>query len=70
MTYDKKSPPIISSSLLAKVKKARARNQIIFKEEYIKWLKLITRNDWGRRCTEYAKGCPCCDAWKMYDKIK
>jgi hypothetical protein len=70
MTYDKKAPPIIFSSLRAKVKEARERNQRIFKKLYLEWLEIETKKDWGERCTEYAKGCPCCDAWKMYDKIK
>ncbi len=22
---------------------------------------------WGERCKDFAKGCPCCDAWAEYD---
>lgn len=25
---------------------------------------------WGERCTDYQRGCPCCDAWQQLDKLK
>lgn len=24
---------------------------------------------WGERCPEYVKGCPCCEAWRQYDGL-
>ena len=27
-------------------------------------------DQYGERCEEYAQGCPCCDAWKQYDRLK
>lgn len=24
----------------------------------------------GKRCPDYAEGCPCCDAWKQYDDLR
>jgi len=25
---------------------------------------------YGERCSEYVKGCPCCDAWHFYDELR
>jgi hypothetical protein len=25
---------------------------------------------WGERCPEYEPGCPCCEAWKIFDATK
>lgn len=26
-------------------------------------------DQWGERCPDYVAGCPCCDAWKLYDDL-
>jgi hypothetical protein len=25
---------------------------------------------WGDRCEDFAMGCPCCDAWALFDQCK
>jgi len=25
---------------------------------------------WGKRCPDYEKYCPCCEAWDEYDEMK
>jgi hypothetical protein len=24
---------------------------------------------WGEKCADYVKGCPCCDAWRQFEKL-
>ena len=51
-------------------KGAYKTNETIFQEEYRKWLQQETKEDWGTRCKSYSRGCPCCRAWKMFDKTQ
>ena len=33
------------------------------------WLEETLEKLFGEKCKEYAKGCPCCEAWYVYDTI-
>lgn len=35
------------------------------KQQMRKWME----KHWGKRCKEYAGGCPCCEAWDSFDSI-
>ena len=41
-------------------------NKIINLKELKKWLE----KNFGKRCRPFAKNCPCCEAWKLYDNIE
>ena len=41
-------------------------NKIINLKELKKWLE----KNFGNRCRPFAKNCPCCEAWKLYDNIE
>ena len=40
------------------------------KQQFLKWLKKELVKYWGERCDEYEYGCPLCEAYKMFDKLK
>lgn len=33
------------------------------------WLEEIIEKLYGKRCKDYADGCPCCEAWSVFDTI-
>lgn len=34
------------------------------------WLEETIEKFFGKKCKDYEKGCPCCDAWNLYGNIK
>lgn len=36
----------------------------------MKLIKETIKEYWGKRCKVYLKGCPTCEAWKQYDKLR
>jgi len=36
----------------------------------IKELERYLLEGYGKKCKDYSKGCPVCDAWKIFDKVK
>ena len=53
-----------------KKKEIEARNRKDFGDIYLAFLRQRTKEDWGRRCSSFAKGCACCNAWRIYDKVR
>jgi len=37
--------------------------------EHEAWLEEIIEKLYGKRCKDYQAGCPCCEAWSVYDTI-
>lgn len=33
-----------------------------------KYARRVMVAEWGDRCDEYEPGCPCCDAWRFFDR--
>ena len=36
---------------------------------HVGWLEETIEKLFGKRCPDYAKGCPCCEAWNIFDTI-
>lgn len=44
-------------------------NKCYEKEKHLDWLEQAIEKLYGKRCKDYEKGCPCCEAWDIYDAI-
>jgi len=38
-------------------------------KHFLRWLKEKIKEDWGEKCPDYEPECPCCRAWKMFEKL-
>jgi len=48
-----------------KSKKEKVMKIDLKKKELFKWVAEI----YGKRCKEFMKGCACCEAWVLYDRL-
>lgn len=65
--------PAANHNMVLKIRKQRSLKIVLNKKEAEKengMLKKWIKRNYGERCLEYEKGCPCCDVWVLYDNLK
>lgn len=37
---------------------------------FLETFRAYATKNYGERCEDYEKGCPCCDLWALYDSVE
>lgn len=58
---------MVEQSPISGTEQAQAVN--VARDQGTNYIAEAITEQWGERCSEYAEGCACCEAWKQYDGL-